>query len=92
MADFFALAVMLFGLTQSYKNKKDILGSRGRFFSSTRARHFGYPKGPPGSVRLTKREVADHKQPRLSCSELTPFSECRSTVLFEDITAVEVAV
>jgi len=45
----------------------------------------------PGIVRLTKCEVTDQKQARLSRGELTPLGERRSTVLFEDIAAVEMA-
>ncbi len=45
-----------------------------------------------GVVRLTNHELADHDRSRCSRGELTPFSERGSTVLFEDIAAVEVAV
>ena len=47
---------------------------------------------PNGVVRLTNHELADHDRSRHSRGELTPFSECGGTVLFEDIAAVEVAV
>jgi hypothetical protein len=36
--------------------------------------------------------MADHDRPRYSRGELTPFSERGSTVLFEDVAVVEVAV
>ncbi len=42
-----------------------------------------------GVVRLTNHELADHDRSRYSRGELTPFSERGSTVLFEDIAAVE---
>ncbi len=45
-----------------------------------------------GVVRLTNYELADHDRLRYSRGELTPFSERGSTVLFEDVAAVEVAV
>ena len=47
------------------------------------------PMSDAGVVRLTNHELADHDR---SSGELTPFSERGSTVLFEDIAAVEVAV
>ena len=45
-----------------------------------------------GIVRVNEHELADQQRLRLSRGELPPFSERGSTVLFEDITAVEVAV
>ncbi len=45
-----------------------------------------------GVVRLTNHELADHDRSRHSRGELTPFSERGSTVLFEDVAAVDVAV
>ena len=47
---------------------------------------------PPGIVRVIGRELADRRSSRLSRCELTPFRECGSAVLFEDVAAVEVAV
>ena len=43
-------------------------------------------------LRVIERELADRRSSRLSRGELTPFRECGSTVLFEDVAAVEVAV
>src|SRR5665811_155943 len=45
-----------------------------------------------GVVRLTKHELADHDRSRHSRCELTPFRECSSAVLLEDVAAVEVTV
>jgi hypothetical protein len=45
-----------------------------------------------GVVRLTNHELADYDRSRLSCCELTPFCECSSAVLLEDVAAVEVTV
>jgi hypothetical protein len=45
-----------------------------------------------GIVGLTGRELADQKRSRLSCGELTPFSERGSAILLEDIAAVQMAV
>ena len=45
-----------------------------------------------GIVRVIERELADRRLSRLSRGELTPFRECGSAVLFEDVAAVEVAV
>ncbi len=47
---------------------------------------------PKGIVRLTGRELADRRRSRLSRSELTPFSERGSAVLFENVSAIEVTV
>jgi hypothetical protein len=43
-----------------------------------------------GIVRLTGRELPDRKRSKLSCGELTPFSERGRAVLLEDIAAIEV--
>ena len=40
-----------------------------------------------GFVRLIGRELADRRRSRLLRGELTPFSECGSTVLLEVLTA-----
>ncbi len=45
-----------------------------------------------GIVRVIGRELADRRSSRLSRGELTPFRECGSAVLFEDVAAVEVTV
>ena len=45
-----------------------------------------------GVVRLTGRGLADRRRSRPSRCELTPFRECGSAVLLEDISAVEVKV
>ena len=45
-----------------------------------------------GVVRLTKHELADHDRSRHSRCELTPFRECSSAVLLENVAGVEVAV
>ena len=45
-----------------------------------------------GVVRLTIHELASWRQSRRSRGELTPFRECGSAVLLEDVAAVEVAV
>lgn len=45
-----------------------------------------------GVVRPTNHELADHDWSRRSRGELTPFRECGSAVLLEDVAAVEVAV
>ena len=45
-----------------------------------------------GIVRLTKHELADHDWSRHSRCELTPFRECSSAVLLENVAGVEVAV
>ena len=45
-----------------------------------------------GIVRVIGRELADLSSSRLSRDELTPFRECGSAVLFEDVAGVEVAV
>jgi hypothetical protein len=50
------------------------------------------PKGLHGIVRLTNHDLADHDRSTLSRCELTPFRECGSAVLFEDIAGVEMAV
>ncbi len=47
---------------------------------------------PDGVVRLNRQDMADQQRPRLSRGELTPFSERGSAVLFENVSAVEVAV
>ena len=48
--------------------------------------------GAIGVVRLTNHELADYDRSRLSRCELTPFRECSSAVLLEDIATVEVTV
>jgi hypothetical protein len=45
-----------------------------------------------GIVRVIGCELADRRSSKLSRGELTPFRECGSSVLFEDVAAVEVAV
>ncbi len=45
-----------------------------------------------GVVRLTNHELADHDRSRYSRGELTPLGQGGSTVLFEDVAAVKVAV
>jgi hypothetical protein len=45
-----------------------------------------------GFVRLNRQDLADQQRPRLSRSELTPFSERGSAVLFENVSAAEVTV
>ena len=45
-----------------------------------------------GIVRVIGRELADRRSSRFSRGELTPFRECGSAVLLDDIAAVEVAV
>jgi hypothetical protein len=45
-----------------------------------------------GIVRLTNHELADYDRSRLSRCELTPFRECSSAVLLEDVAGVEVTV
>jgi len=45
-----------------------------------------------GIVRVTNHELADYDRSRLSRCELTPFRECSSAVLLEDIATVEVTV
>ncbi len=47
---------------------------------------------PQGIVRATNHELADYDRSRLSRCELTPFRECSSAVLLEDIATVEVTV
>src|SRR5680860_1673843 len=47
---------------------------------------------PKGIVRVIGRELVDRRSSRLSRGELTPFCECGSAVLFEDVAAVEVTV
>jgi len=44
-----------------------------------------------GIIRLTNHELADYNRSRLSRCELTPFRECGSTVLLEDVAAVDMA-
>jgi len=48
--------------------------------------------GESGIVRVIGRELADRRSSRFSRGELTPFRECGSAVLLEDIAAVEVTV
>ena len=45
-----------------------------------------------GIVRVTNHELADCDRSRLSRCELTPFRECSSAVLLEDVARVEVTV
>jgi hypothetical protein len=45
-----------------------------------------------GVVRLTNHELANYDRSRLSRCELTPFRECSSAVLLEDVAGVEVTV
>ena len=45
-----------------------------------------------GNVRLTGRELVDQVRSRLSRGELTPLDQSSRAVLFENVTAVEVAV
>ncbi len=45
-----------------------------------------------GIVRLTIHELASRRRSSLSRCELTPFRECSSAVLLEDIATVEVTV
>ncbi len=45
-----------------------------------------------GFVRLNRQARADQQGPRLSRGELTPLGQSSSTILFENITAVEVTV
>ena len=45
-----------------------------------------------GIVRVIGRELADRRSSRLSRGELTPFRDCGSAVLFEDVAMAEVAV
>ena len=45
-----------------------------------------------GVVKVTERKPADQKLSRYSRGEIAPFSERGSTVLLEDIAAVQVAV
>ena len=45
-----------------------------------------------GFVRLIGCDLADLNRLPLSCGEMAPFSERGSSVLLEDIAAVEVAV
>ena len=52
----------------------------------------GTPIPAEGVVRLTKHELADHDRSRHSRCELTPFRECSSAVLLENVAGVEVAV
>ncbi len=47
---------------------------------------------PDCFVRLNRQDVTDQQRPRLSRGELTPFSERVSAVVFENVSAVEVAV